>query len=134
MDKITQVKYAADQVIVNGNFEVVDSIFSENYIAHAGDKTFKGHKFIKQFIKQVRTAIPDLKIQKVEILTESDNVVTWQRLLSGTHKVDLKGIPASNKKIKWHEIVVSRFDNDKIIEEWIVSDLALQLLLKQKPR
>jgi predicted ester cyclase len=127
MDKIGLVKYAVDQVIGQGNFEVVDSIFSENYIAHSGDKTFKGQKFIKQFTKQVRTAIPDIKIQKVEILSESDNVVTWQRMLSGTHKVDLKGIPASNKKIKWHEMVVSRFDNDKINEEWIFSDLALQL-------
>jgi hypothetical protein len=33
--------------------------------------------------------------------------------------------------VKWYEIVVSRFDKDKIIEEWVVSDLAFQLMLKQ---
>ena len=132
MDKITKIKYAVDQVIGQGNFVVVDSIFSENYIAHSGEKTYKGHKFIKQFAKQIRKAIPNIKIKKVEILSESDHVVTWQRFFIGTHKVSLKGIPASNKKIKWHEMVVSRFDNDNIIEEWIVSDLASQLMLKQK--
>ena len=44
----------------------------------------------------------------------------------------MKGIPASNKKVRWYEIVVSRFDNDKIIEEWVVSDLGFQLMLKHK--
>ena len=58
--------------------------------------------------------------------------MTWQRTLSGTHKADLKGIPASNKKVKWYEIVVTRFDKDKIIEEWLASDLAFQLMLKHK--
>ena len=132
MDKINQIKHIADQLIGQGNLNIVDSAFSENYIAHAGEKTHNGHKFIKQFTKQVRTAIPDIKILKIEILSQTDNVLTWQRTLSGTHKTDLKGIPVSNKKVIWYEIVVSRFDQDIIIEEWVASDLAFQLMLKQK--
>jgi len=132
MDRFEQIKYIADQLIGQGNLNIVDSAFSANYVAHAGEKTHNGHKFIKQFTKQVRTAIPDIKIVKIEILSHSDNVLTWQRTFSGTHKADLKGIPASNKKVKWYEIVVSRFDKDKIIEEWVSSDLAFQLMLKLK--
>ena len=132
MEKFNQVKYAVDQLIGQGNLEVVDLAFSVNYVAHAGDKTYKGHQFIKQFAKQIRAAIPNIKIQKVELLSQTDNVATWQRTFSGTHKADLMGIPASNKKVKWYEIVVSRFDNNKIIEEWVVSDLSCQLMLKQK--
>ena len=132
MDRSEQIKFIADQLIGQGNLNIVDSAFSTDYLAHAGEKTHNGHKFIKQFTKQVRTAIPDIKIAKIEILSYSDNVLTWQRTLSGTHKADLKGIPASNKKVKWYEIVVSRFDKDKIIEEWVVSDLAFQLMLKLK--
>lgn len=132
MDRLEQIKNIADQLIGQGNLNIVDSAFSADYIAHAGEKTHTGHKFIKQFTKQVRTAIPDVKIIKIEILSQADNVLTWQRTLSGTHKADLLGIPASNKKIKWYEIVVSRFDKDKIIEEWLASDLAFQLMLKLK--
>lgn len=132
MDRLEQIKNIADQLIGQGNLNIVDSAFSADYIAHAGEKTHTGHKFIKQFTKQVRTAIPDVKIIKIEILSQADNVLTWQRTLSGTHKADLQGIPASNKKIKWYEIVVSRFDKDKIIEEWLASDLAFQLMLKLK--
>jgi len=132
MDRVKLLKQAVDQLIVQGNLHLVDSSFSTEYIAHSGEKIHKGHKFIKQFVKQIRTAMPDIKIVKVEILSQNDPVITWQRTFNGTHKADLKGIPASNKKVKWHEMVVSRFDEDKIIEEWVVSDLATQLMLKQK--
>lgn len=132
MDRFEQIKHIANQLLGQGNLNIVESAFSVDYVAHAGEKTHNGHKFIKQFTKQLQTAIPDIKIVKIEILAHSDNVVTWQRTLSGTHKADLKGIPASNKKVKWYEMVVSRFDNDKIIEEWIASDLAFQLMLKLK--
>ncbi len=132
MDRFEQVNLIVNQLITQGNLGIVDSGFSADYMAHAGEKIHKGHAFIKQFVKQMRKAIPDVKIVKIEILSQSDNVLTWQRILSGTHKAGLKGIPASNKKVKWYELVVSRFDNDKIAEEWIASDLAFQLMLKQK--
>ena len=131
MDKLNTVKNTVDQLLGQGNFNIVDSVFSVNYVAHSGDKSYNGHKFIKQFAKQVRTALPNIKILNIELLSQTDNILTWQRTFSGTHKADLMGIPASNKKVKWYEIVVSRFDKDKIVEEWLVSDLAFQLILKQ---
>ena len=131
MDKLNTVKNTVDQLLSQGNFDIVDSVFSVNYVAHSGDKCYNGHKFIKQFAKQVRTALPNIKILNIELLSQTDNILTWQRTFSGTHKADLMGIPASNKKVKWYEIVVSRFDKDKIVEEWLVSDLAFQLILKQ---
>lgn len=132
MDRINQIKYAVDQLIVKGNLDIVDSVFSKNYAVHTGSKSYNGHTFIKQFTKQLRAAIPNIKIVNIEFLSQTDNIITWQRTYSGTHKTDLKGIPASGKKVKWYEIVVSRFDKDKIIEEWVVTDLACQLMLKLK--
>ncbi|MBK9510455.1 MAG: ester cyclase [Cytophagaceae bacterium] len=132
MAKFDRLKQITDQLLSQGNSEIVDSAFSESYVAHSGDKNHKGHAFIKQFIKQLRTAIPDLKIVKIEVLAQSENLITWQRTLSGTHKAALKGIPASHKKIKWYEMVVTRFEGDKIAEEWLISDLAFQMMLKLK--
>lgn len=132
MLNIDKLKFIADQLIVKGNYEIIDTSFSENYLAHSGEKTHSGHAFIKQYTKQVRTSLPDIKISKIEILTAVENIITWQRYFSGTHVAKLRGIPASNKKLKWHEMVVTRFDNEKIIEEWLVSDLAFQLMLKLK--
>jgi predicted ester cyclase len=131
MNKINQINTALEQLFEEGNIDIVECIFSKNYIAHHGDKTNSGQDFIKKFTKQLRKALPDLKIIKVEFLSQTNNMVTWQRSFSGTHTAAMKSIPASNKKIKWHEIVVSRFEDDKIVEEWLVSDLAFQMMLKQ---
>ena len=131
MNKINQINTALEQLFEAGNINIVENVFSENYLVHHGDKTNSGHDFIKKFTRQLRKALPDLKIIKVEILSQTNNMVTWQRSFSGTHRAAMKSIPPSNKKIKWHELVVSRFEDDKIAEEWLVSDLAFQMMLKQ---
>jgi len=132
MDKLNQIHKAVDQLYGKENLNAVDSIFSVDYLAHSGDKTYHGQKFINQYFKQLHKAFPDVKVLNIELLSQADNKITWQRILHGTHKANMKGIPASNKKVKWYEIVVTRFDNNKIIEEWVVSDLAFQLMLKHK--
>jgi predicted ester cyclase len=72
-------------------------------------------------------AIPDIKIIKIEFLSQTDNIITWQRTFSGTHKTDLQGIPATIKKVKWNDIVVSRFEGERIAEDWLVSNFSISI-------
>ncbi|MCX9082475.1 MAG: ester cyclase [Candidatus Methanoperedens sp.] len=130
MNKEEQIKYASDQLVGQGNLDVIGEIFSTDYIAHAGDKNYKRHGFIKRFAGQIRSAIPDIQVIKVEFLAQAGNMITWQRTLSGTHKADMMGIPPSGRKVTWTDMVVSRFEDEKIAEEWVVSELAGELLLK----
>ena len=127
------VNNALELIFCQGRYELMESVFSADYTAHSGDKNYKGHKFILQYAKQLRAAIPDLKILKIQLLSETETIISWQRTLSGTHKAGLKGIPASGNKVKWCEMVVSRFEKGKIMEEWLVSELAFQLLRQKKP-
>ena len=129
LDYDVQLNHLTAQLIAKGNLEVITVGFSEYYLAHIGEKTYKGFGFIKRYVKELHTAIPEIKVVKLEILSKANDIITWKRTLSGTHKAPMKGIPSSNKKIKWHEMVVSRFEKDKIIEEWIASDLAFQMML-----
>jgi len=131
MNKEKQIEYVVKQLFEHGNVEIIDSVFVESYVAHDGDKKHIGQKFVKQFIGKLRLAIPDLKIEKIEFLSQTENRLTWQRTLSGTHKAEMQGIPASMKKVKWNEIVVTRFEGEKIAEDWLVSNLAFQLMIKQ---
>ncbi|HRG48956.1 MAG TPA: ester cyclase [Leptospiraceae bacterium] len=130
MDKEEIIRLAARQLFESGDFEIIEKVFSINYIAHAGEKDYKGQDFIKKFTKQIRSAIPDIKVKSIEFLTMTGNTITWQRTFSGTHKKNMKGIPPSDKKIKWRDMVVSRFEGDRISEEWILSELMGELLLK----
>ena len=131
MSRENQIRYAVDQLIGSGNLDIIEDVFSVNYLAHADNKEFRGHDFIKKFSKQLRSAIPDISVVSVEVFIENDKVISWQRTLQGTHNANMMGIPPSGKKIKWNEMVISRFEENKITEEWIVSELVGQLLLKQ---
>jgi hypothetical protein len=97
MNKEEKIKFANDELIGHGSLNVVDEIFSTEYILHTGDKDYKGREFIKRWVKQLRSAIPDIKVLKVEFLNEEDRTITWQRTLSGTHKASMQGIPPVRK-------------------------------------
>ena len=129
-NKQEQIKYGNNQLIGNGNLGVVEKIFATDYLVHTGGKDYKGHEFIRRWIRQLRSAIPDVRVVKVEFYLQAGNTVAWQRTLSGTHKADIMGIPPSGRKVKWRDMMISRFVGEKIVEEWAVSELAGELLVK----
>ena len=129
MTKQEQIKHSVNELITKQNPEVIKTSFSENYIAHAENKKHKGHSFLKRFSEILLTSIPDIKVVKIEFLAAEIDTITWQRTLQGTHKKNMMGIPSSNKSITWNDMIISRFEGDKIAEEWVVSELMGQLLL-----
>ncbi|MGA9467301.1 MAG: ester cyclase [Exiguobacterium marinum] len=131
MNREEQIRFAAYQVMELGRMEVVPEVFATEYVAHAGERTYKGHAFIRRFSKQMKTALPDVKVKKVEVLVQTEDTVTWQRTLVGTHQENMMGIPASGKQIEWVDMVVSRFQDGLIVEEWVVSELMGELLVKR---
>ena len=42
----------------------------------------------------------------------------------------MMGIPPTGQKVEWRDMVVTRFDGEKIAEDWAVSELAGQLFSK----
>lgn len=131
--KEERIRFANDELLGQGNLDVVDEVFATEYVVHAGGKDYKGHAFVRRFVKQLRSAILDLRVVEVALLTQAGDTVVWQRTLSGTHEAKLAGIPPSGKKVEWRDMMVSRFDGEKIAEEWTVSELAGQLLCALPP-
>ncbi len=125
-----RVRFANDEILGKGNLGVVDKVFAADYVVHAGGKDHKGHAFVRRFVGQLRSAIPDLRVVEVALLIQAGDTIVWQRTLSGTHEAELKGIPPTGQKVKWRDMVVTRFDGEKIAEEWTVSELAGQLMSK----
>ncbi len=132
--KEERVRFANDEILGRGNLGVVDEAFAADYVVHAGGKDAKGTEFVRRFIGQLRSAVPDLRVVEVEFLIQAGDTIGWQRTLSGTHKADMMGIPPSGRKVEWRDIMVTRFDGEKIAEEWAVSELAGHLLLAIPPR
>lgn len=126
-----QIQFANKELIENGNLGSIDEIFTSDYVAHNNGKHYKGYNFIKRWVKQIRSSIPDVKIVRIVFHIHAEDTIAWQRFLSGTHKTSMRGVPPSGKKVTWSEMIISRFDGDRIAEEWVVSELAGELFSKQ---
>lgn len=119
-------------LMTEGNVDAIAEFFTEDYIAHLTEQEMTGgHAAIRKVIQMYRKAFPDLQAQ-VEILVASKDRVAWQRTVRGTHKGSFKGFPSTGQSVVWRDMVVSRFQDGLIAEEWIVTDLAEQLLLARK--
>jgi steroid delta-isomerase-like uncharacterized protein len=107
-----------EEIINQGNLAIVDELFGSDYIYHApGSPEFRGPEGVNQFVMMYRSAFPDLHLTVEDLIAEGDKVVTrWT--MRGTHRGELMGIPATGKQVSVPGIVISRFANGKIVEEW----------------
>lgn len=126
-----RIRFANEEIIGKGNIAIVDETFATDFVIHFGGKDTKGLEVVRSFIKQLHSAMSDIQVVEVIFLNQTSDTISWQRTLSGTHDAEWKGIPASGQKVEWRDMLVTRYDGDKIAEEWVVSDLVGQLLLAQ---
>ena len=122
-----QIQRANEELLNKGNLELAEEIFAPTYVGHGAEGDFEGGPdAIKAFVTSIRTAFPDLKVE-VEILATEGNKVAWLRTSRGTHQGEFLGVPASGRLIEWQDMIVTRYEEGKIAEEWGVSDLAGRL-------
>ncbi|MBM3925401.1 MAG: ester cyclase [SAR202 cluster bacterium] len=86
-----------------------------NYTAHIGGMPVMNLEAHKQLAVAFYTAFPDLKHNFDEFLAQ-DNRVAVRFHLTGTHKADLMGIPASNKPISVKFIGIMHISKGKVVE------------------
>lgn len=119
---------ANDLLAANADLEDICSHFDKAYIAHTTGKTLSGgHKIVKGFLKGILKAFTDIEFS-VEILMAEKDKVAWRRTWKAVQTGSYKGFPATNKKMKWSDMVVTRFEDGLIAEDWLLTDLAEQLL------
>jgi len=122
-----QIQRANEELLNKGNLELAQEIFAPTYVAHVAEGDIEGGPdAIKAFVTSLRTAFPDLEVEVEILATEGDRVV-WLRTHRGTHQGEYLGVPASGRLITWREMIVTRYEEGKIAEEWGVSDLAENL-------
>jgi len=125
-----RVRFANAEIIGKGNLAAVEEVFATDYVVHTGGKDYKSPEFVRRFVGQLRSAIPDIRVVDVEFLIQVADTIVWQRTLSGTHQGNMMGIPPTGQKVEWKDMLVTRFKGEKIAEEWAVSELAGQLFSK----
>lgn len=118
---------ANDELLNKGNVAIAREIFAPDYVGHETNGDVRGGpEIIERYVTELRAAFPDLRVEVKVLVTQGDRVA-WIRTHRGTQKAEFMGVPASGRVVIWQEMVVSRFENGKIVEEWGVSDLGERL-------
>jgi predicted ester cyclase len=124
---------SANQLLIAaGNKQEADRFFAPGYVAHVTDRELTGGpEWVRRYVGMLHDAFADLEVT-VEVLAEAEDRVAWLRTVTGTQTGSFMGFPATDRRIVWQDMVVSRFRQGLIVEEWVVSDLAERLLRARK--
>ena len=107
----------------SGDLETFKGFLSEDYIFHypsSNTTTRSGEEL--QTARMLREGFPDLSFSMEDIYAEGDKVI-FRFIQHGTHSSDYAGIPATGNKINCSGILISRFKNSKVAEQWEEFDM-----------
>jgi len=119
---LAQMKKFYTEVVNKGNYELMDQLCTPDFIEHEElpgvEQNLDG---VKQFFKMYRAAFPDLKFEIEQMFAKDDKVVTYITI-TGTHKGEFMGNPATGNRINMKGIDIVRFVGGKAAEHWGVTD------------
>jgi steroid delta-isomerase-like uncharacterized protein len=76
---------------------------------------------LKDVLRGMRMAFPDLHWRIEEQIAEADKVLT-RFIWAGTHKAEFLGVPATGRQVSVWGMVIDRLENGKIKETRILMD------------
>jgi steroid delta-isomerase-like uncharacterized protein len=118
-----------EEVVNQGNFDVVDEIFHPDYVDHAAPPGAPpGLEGVKAIFSMFRTGFPDVKFTIDQMVGEGNYVATLVHG-EGTHTGQFIEFPPSGKHAQWRSVGFFRVEDGKIREHWGIPDL-LGLLIQ----
>lgn len=118
-----QIREANGVLLIQGNLDRVPEFFAADYVAHVTGEDMRGREAIAAFGTELREAFPDIQVE-IEVLATEGDRVAWLRTSRGTHEGSFMGVSASGRQLVWQDIVVTRYEDGMIAEEWGESGLA----------
>jgi predicted ester cyclase len=111
------------EVFGQGRIEVVDELCAPDIKDHGEMPPGipQGREGLKAVAVALRKGFPDLKYNIDHQIAEGDMVAGYVTI-SGTHKGELFGMPATGKQAKWSEAHFVKVVNGKITDHWGVID------------
>jgi len=110
------------EVVNNGDFSILDELVQPNYVYRSPDQELDGPEALKGLLAAYRIAFPDLNVRIDDLVNGGDKVVI-SVTLTGTHEGDLMGISPTGKPVKIYGMILSHFEEGKIVEEWEILDM-----------
>lgn len=113
-----------DEVVNNGNLDIIDELVDEDFVDHEGLPGMPaGREGQRAMWTMSREAFPNMRFAVEDMLQEGDKVVA-RLTITGTHKGEFLGLPASNKDISVQAIDIFQYRDGKLVAHWGVTDFA----------
>ena len=121
-DNKSVIKTFIEDVINQGRLDRADDIVIEDFVElDPLPGQAPGREGLKEVIRQMRSAFPDIRWTVDEMLAEGDKVFsrfTW----SGTHEGAFLGVPATGRRITVKGMVIDRLVAGKMADSRILMD------------
>ena len=102
-----------------------DEIFAPNYVEHYGSTELTGPESQYELYTTLHSAFPDAHIEmnfEVSETTSEGDLSAGHWTLTGTHKNEFQGIPATGKKVTVSGMSIWKVVDGKNVEEWEIFD------------
>jgi steroid delta-isomerase-like uncharacterized protein len=122
MDHTTTLRSLYD-LINAGDIDGFDKFVADDFVEHEETPGLAPTKDgVKEFFRMQIAAFPDMHFHVEDMFASGDKAVARARV-TGTHRGELLGIPATGKSVDVAVIDIMRFDNAGLIaEHWGVFD------------
>ena len=121
-DNAAIVREFIEEVINQGKIDQTSQYFWEDMVEQV---PFPGQgpgvEGLKDVLRSMRTAFPDIVFTIEEQISEGDKVVS-RFVWTGTHKSEFFGVPATGKAVRVWGVVIDRFEGDRIKDTRILMD------------
>jgi predicted ester cyclase len=113
-DQAETARRALEEVCSGRDLDGIPSVYHPDFVDHVNGLTYRGHEGARRSVALYLELFPDLRFRVDDQVTEGDRVASrWT--LHGTH---------NGRQVELRGIVISRFEDGRIIEDWAASDTA----------
>jgi ubiquinone/menaquinone biosynthesis C-methylase UbiE/predicted ester cyclase len=111
-DQSETARRALEEVCSGRDLDGISRDYHPDFVDHVNRFTYRGHAGARQSVALYLELFPDLSFEVDDQVSEGDKVASrWK--LRGTHK---------GREVELRGIVISRFSEGRIIEDWAASD------------
>lgn len=123
------VRLVTTEIWSNGNINLIDDAYTDDLTGGIlGSYEFDGRDDYKTWVREARSAIPDLEITIKKLLIGGAVVCgTWTATGTHTGEFDLLGLEPTHESVEYDGMVIARIAENKITEEYHAGDYVSML-------
>ena len=118
-----QYRRLLEEAITERRTDVVDDLVSDDVLMHTtvGPELIRGPDGLKAHLRAYHRAFPDL-VCDLESVVTSGSTLAAHWTMTGTHEGPFRGIEPTGAKISVQGMEISRFENRRFVERWVLVD------------